>query len=160
MLNVAQRRRLPQIGLLLLGLALCLLTTWQIVRLHTAPAPFGQPYSAATPSQNGAVTRQLIIALAGLPLSAALLAWPLSLARTPHTTRWYLRIVSGACLLAALHGAYIRFCLPYGFGSAYEHTSPAQHLHLTLASSAAAAGLLLAVALLVLSLRPTPPRRR
>lgn len=158
MTGSAENRDLPLRAAALVGAtAVLLISTWQRWLLYADAAPFHQPYTAATPAQNASVTLRMCIALMDLPLVAVLLCVAARGAGAVWS-RGGLRVVAGASFVTALHGWVVRFRLPYGFGSGYEHASAAQHLHLALATTAGIAGLTLAGALLGMSLLPSRKR--
>lgn len=140
---------------LLTGIAALIVSAWNAWLLYTDAAPFRQPYRSATSQQNAAVLARMGVVLGGLPMSAAFLG--LAWLRRPATRKW-IAVVGGACLLTSVHAQSIAARLPYGFGSSYEHASPAQHTHLMLAQAVAIAGVVLAFALLGLAWR-LPSRR-
>ncbi|HPO94175.1 MAG TPA: hypothetical protein PL072_11970, partial [Phycisphaerales bacterium] len=120
--------------------------------LYTESAPFRQPYLSATAAQNEAVTVRLVVVLIGLPLGAAVLVacagW-----RKLIVNRRGLVLLSAVWLAGAAHACMVRLLLPYGFGSAYEHASAEQMMHLRVASMVGGAGLVLAPAPMAAAVR-------
>lgn len=153
MASAPARRNLPRhVIAIVAGAAVLLVSVWQISLLYTEAAPFHQRYAAATDVENIAVTRRIGIALLGPPVGVSLLCAAAMGSAIARSRRICLLAIAAALLLTALHGCYIRWHLPYGFGSSYEHASSDQRVHLALAGTGSIAAFGLAVVLLGLSI--------
>jgi hypothetical protein len=120
--------------------------------LYTESAPFRQPYLSATAAQNAEVTARLVVVLVGLPLGAAGLIACAGWRKLIVNRRW-LVLLSAMWLAGAAHAYMVRLSLPYGFGSAYEHASAEQMMHLRVALLVGGAGLVLAAATMAAAVR-------
>lgn len=133
-------------------LLVALVTVARQVRLFYADvAPFHQMYLLATPAQDAAVTKRLLMAhflFPGLVLALLLVLAPSVVLRNARRFR---RILGLFFLLAGLQGCATVARLPYGFGSSYEHASAAQHHHLALAGWTGILGIGIAVLLFIIS---------
>lgn len=143
-----------------LGVALLFVVVWQTWLLYAHAAPFHQLYTAATEPQNRAVTWRILLAVAGPPIAVALLCVAgFTSPPTRGPRRRFAFTFAVVCLLSGLHAAAIRWCLPYGFGSGYEHASDSQHLHLTIAGAGGLTALSLSVVLATLGFAARSSRR-
>ncbi len=104
--------------------------------LYTDPAPFHQSYRESTDAQDLAVTRRMIAALVGAPLSLAAIVIALAGPRLAQRPKRWGRILACIFLLNALQSGAVYLSLPYGFGSGYQHTKEAQLAHMTWARNA------------------------
>src|SRR5947207_911853 len=120
--------------------------------LYRGPAPFRQFYAQATDAQNAPVTMRMMAALIGLPLAAMGVVLALAGRHVRSNPKRWLRLLAGMCLLAALQAWLVRFSLPYGFGSSYDHASLPQLDHLSLSGNVGAYAVLLAAGMVVLSI--------
>lgn len=136
-------------------MGICACQAWL---LHSGPAPFHQDYRLATDDQNEVATRRIALALLGAPTALGLLLGAMFVGRADMTPRRAAIALAFMFILVGVYGLGIYGSLPYGFGSGYEHASPAQRFHLKLAGTTGSVAFVLGFLSLVVvrSMKPRP----
>lgn len=124
---------------------------WQAWLLHSGPAPFRQDYRLATGDQNVVATRRIALALLGAPSAFGLLLGAMFVGRAVLTPRRAALALALMFFVVGVYGLGVYGSLPYGFGSGYEHASPAQRFHLKLAGTTGSVAFVLGVLSLVVA---------